>query len=315
MTEGVILVTTSTIASTTFSAREVPWMKLGKLIDEPVTAAEAIKLAGLDFTVSARPIAFLDTAGKWVAFENKNAIVNDETGHPLGIMSDGYQMLQYSEAFDFMDAISPHYVAGGSLKGGRQGFLVVKAPTNAGSGLKKIDPHDFFIVLRTSHDGTRAVEASVMSLRRKCMNQLTLKTFAKDARYRWSVKHTKTMAAKLAEAQSAIMKLDAYSKAYAELVDRMSHMKVTEDRAVETLKFVLPNRPKRDEQIQRITHAWMYDTDHVGFGGTGWGLVNAVSEYFDWGRTGGTPESRFLGAIEGQTHAAINKTMTYLLTT
>lgn len=307
--------TTVTAPNTTFSAREVPWMKLGKLIDEPVTAAEAVKLSGLDFTVSARPLAYLDHDGMWVAYANKNAIVNDETDHPLGIMSDNYQMLQYAEAFDFMDAISPHYVAGGSLKGGRQGFLVVKAPTDAGAGLKKIDPHDFFIVVRTSHDGTRAVEALVMSLRFKCMNQMTLKTFGKDAKYRWSVKHTKSMPLKLAEAQKAIMQLDAYSIAYAQLVDRMSHMKVTEDRALETLRFVLPNRPKRDEQIQRITHAWQYDTDHVGFGGTGWGLVNAVSEYFDWGRTGGTPESRFLGAIEGQSHAAINKTMMYLLTT
>jgi phage/plasmid-like protein (TIGR03299 family) len=307
--------TATTLINTTFSAREVPWMKLGKLIDEPVTAAEAIKLSGLDFTVSARPLAYLDHEGQWVAYVNKNAIVNDETDHPLGIMSDNYQMLQYAEAFDFMDAISPHYVAGGSLKGGRQGFLVVKAPTDAGSGLKKIDPHDFYIVLRTSHDGTRAVEASVMSLRHRCMNQLTLKTFAKGAKYRWSVKHTKSMPGKLAEAQKSIAQLDAYSAAYAQLVDRMTHMKVTEDRAVETLKFVLPDRPKRDEQIQRIMHAWQHDTDHVGFANTGWGLINGVSDYFDWQRTGGTPESRFLGAIEGQTHAAINKTMTYLLTT
>jgi phage/plasmid-like protein (TIGR03299 family) len=311
-------VTTVTLppqTATMFSAREVPWMKLGKLIDEPITAAEAIKLSGLDFTVSARPIAFLDTEGKWVAFENKNAIVNDETGHPLGIMSDGYEILQYGDAFDFMDTISPHYVAGGALKGGRQGFLVVKAPTDVNTALKKLDPHDFYMVMRTSHDGTRAVEVSVMSLRRKCMNQLTLKSFAKGVKYRWSVKHTKSMAVKLAEAQDAITKLDTYSTAYAKLVERMANMKVSEDLGIETLQFVLPNRPKRDEQIQRITHAWQHDTDHVGFAGTGWGLINGVSEYFDWGRTGGTPESRFLGAIEGQTHAAINKTMTYLLTT
>src|SRR6185295_19519587 len=101
-----------------------------------------------------------------------NAIVNDTTGQPLGIMSDGYEILQYGEAFDFMDTISPHYVAGGALKGGRQGFLVVKAPTDVNAALKKLDPHDFYIVVRTSHDGTRAVEASVMTLRWKCMNQL-----------------------------------------------------------------------------------------------------------------------------------------------
>jgi len=311
-------VTTATLppqTATMFSAREVPWMKLGKLIDEPITAAEAIKLAGLDFTVSPRQVAFIGVDGGWTVYPNKNAIVNDTTGQPLGIMSDGYEILQYGEAFDFMDTIAPHYVAGGALKGGRQGFLVVKAPTDVNTALKKLDPHDFYIVVRTSHDGTRAVEASVMTLRHRCMNQLTLKSFAKGVKYRWSVKHTKSMAIKLAEAQDAIAKLDTYSTAYAKLVERMTNMKVSEDLGVETLQFVLPNRPKRDEQIQRITHAWQYDTDHVGFANTGWGLVNAVSEYFDWGRTGGTPESRFLGAIEGQTHAAINRTMTYLLTT
>jgi phage/plasmid-like protein (TIGR03299 family) len=305
-----------------FSTREVPWMKLGKLIDEPVTAREAAKLGGLDFTVSAHILGFntghLDDTNTWVYGEwqhipNRRAIVRDDTLAPLGVMSDDYPILQYRDAFDFMDAISPHYVAAGALKGGRQGFMVVKAPEQ-GTFMKNLDPHDLYIVLRTSHDGTRAVEASVMPLRHRCMNQLTLRSFSKAASYRWSIVHTSSMHAKLKEAQDSLLKLSGYATEYEKLVNRMVAMKVSDDRARETLTFVLPDRPRRTEQIESIVHAW-HNSPAVGFDYTGWGLVNAVSEYFEWGRAGGTSESRFINALQGSTHRTINQAVSYLLTT
>jgi hypothetical protein len=51
----------------------------------------------------------------------------------------------------------------------------------------------------------------------------------------------------------------------------------------------------------------------VGHEGTGWGLVNAVSELYDWERSGGTAQSRFLGAIEGQTRGALDKVVTRIM--
>lgn len=292
------------------STREVPWMKLGKLVEQPLTAAEAARAGGLDFTVVKRPLWYGDSDDPLTSLptnrvEKRVATVRSDTNEWLGIMGADYPILQYREAFDFMDTINPEYVACGALKGGRQGFMVVRAPETATLDIPW-DPHDLFAVLRTSHDGSRAVEVSVMPLRAKCMNQLTLRSFSAGVDYRWAIPHTTTMQAKLAEAQKSLVKLGVYAQRYAHNAERMRAIKLDNDSARSTLEAVLPNRPRREQQVEEIISRW-HTAETVGFDWTGWGLLNAASDYFEWGRAGGSAESRFVGALQGSTHQVINK--------
>lgn len=310
------------MTDTQFSTREVPWFKLGKLIDEPKTAEEAAKLAKLDFTVSLRDVGWYNDEVPFQKIPGRKAVVADDNGDFMGFVSSkSYHSLQYGEAFNFMDTINPVYVAAGGLRSRRQGFMVVKPTFN--NDVKILggeDPHQLYAVLRTSHDCSRATEVSVMMLRGKCMNQLTLQTFSKDARYRWSIKHTSTQAAKLKEAQDSLASIGLYVKRYEQLTKRMVETPITEAKADKLLRMVIP-QPKGktqrtvDQHAQRI--AKMLElfcvSPQVGFAGTGWGLVNAVSEYFEWHRSGGTPESKFMNALEGQTHKKINTMARFVL--
>ena len=306
---------------TMVSTREVPWMKLGKLAEAPMTAREAATLGGIDFQVEKRALAFetdtgvgVEDAIEWTQIDERCAIVRQDTNEWLGIMSSAYPILQYSEAFDFMDTVGSTYVAAGSLRGGKQAFMVLQAPDMP--QLKLVngsDPHDLFVVLRTSHDGSRAVEVMVMPLRGRCMNQLTLGSFSREVKDRWSIKHTTTMSEKLKEAQVTLANLQAYAARLDENATRLADIKLTTEKATQTIRYVLRDRPKKDEVVETILGLWQ-NADVVGYHGTGWGLVNAVSEYFEWHRALGTPESRFVGALQGQTHTAINKTATLLLT-
>jgi len=320
--------------SVQFTDRVVPWMKLGKIVDGAVTAADAAKLGGLNFTVSLHDVYF--TCDKAIKPENgqevenvlpeclrnmtnRKVVVRDDTLDPLAVVSAGYPVLQYHEAFDFMDTVaaSPtnaaRYVAAGALKGGKQGFMVVRAPDDMQLDiLDGKDPHEIFLALRTSHDLTRAVEVMAMPLRGLCMNQLTLASFTANVPHRWSVRHTTTMKAKLAEAEKSLANLGAYTARFNELAKRLVAVKVTDEKARYVLGHVITNRPKKDDVIDLIIQK-MHKSPTVGWDGTGWGLVNAVSEYFEWGRSGGSPESRFLNALQGPTHKAINKTAVYLL--
>lgn len=303
------------MTDTQFSTREVPWFKLGKLVDEPQTAAEAAKLAGLDFTVSLKPVYYGETVASFQAIPGRKAVVADDNGDFMGFVSSkSYHSLQYGEAFSFMDGINPVYVAAGGLRSRRQGFMVVK-PTidNNVKILGGDDPHQLYAVLRTSHDCSRATEVSVMMLRNKCMNQLTLQSFSKDARYRWSIKHTSTQAAKLKEAQDSLANIGLYVKRYEQLTKRLVETPITEAKADKLLRIVIPQPKGKTERTvaqhgQRIAKMLelFYTSPQVGFAGTGWGIVNAVSEYFEWHRSGGTPESKFLNALEGQAHGKLN---------
>lgn len=303
---------TAPAVDTTFSTREVPWMKIGKLGEHALTAKSAAKVAKLDFTVSMRDITYWHN-GVDVTPKNRRAIVRDDTGELFDVVSaDVYQSLQYAEAFEFMDTVDSRYVAAGALRGGRQGFMVVKAPFEL-TQVSKVDPHDLYAVLRTSHDRSRGIEVAVMPLRNRCMNQLTLASFTKDVPHRWSIKHSYNMKAKLAEAKDSLTKLTNYAGRFELLVQRLLDVKVDDAKAETVLKAVIPARAKQTEVITKIIT--LQSAEQVGFTGTGWGLVNAVSEYYDWTRAGGTPESRFLGALEGQTTKAINKTVVQLLRT
>jgi phage/plasmid-like protein (TIGR03299 family) len=308
-----------------FSTREVPWMKLSKLADAPQTAAEAAKLGGLDFTVSLQPVYFEQTpvgqvGPRWHNIPGRKAVVRDDTGDFFGFVSSTkYNSLQYRDAFNFMDTINPTYVAAGALRSGRQGFMVVKPEIDA-NVLGGDDPHGVYAVLRTSHDCTRATEVSVMMLRGKCMNQLTLKSFTRGVDYRWSIKHTSTQAAKLAEAQDSLQKIGVYVKRFEQNAQRLVDRAVNPDKAKQLLEIVIPmpngktqrTEDQYKERINDILNLWM-TSPQVDYAGTGWGLVNAVSEHFEWQRAGGTPESRFIGGIEGQTHKKINKMAVMLL--
>lgn len=298
--------------STMVSTREVPWMKLGKLADKPMTAAEAAEAGGLNFTVEKRDLFFATQHDGMQPVGDRAVIVRTDTQEPLGIMSKDYPILQFREAFDFMDTVNPTYVAAGALRGGRQGFLVVKAPTQIAI-LDGEDPHDMYMVLRTSHDGTRAVEVSIMPLRQRCMNQLALNSFSRDVPHRWSIPHTSSMRTKLAEAQSTLQSMGRYAARFSELADKLACMHLTDDHAIDALTESLPDRPKRAEKIEFIINKW-HTAETVGFDWSGWGLVNAVSEYFDWDRSSGTPESRFLGALQGSTRNTINRVTARLLT-
>jgi len=306
--------------SVQFTAREVPWMKLGKLTDTALTAKDAAKHGGLDFEVELRKVYFgTEIVGTThgittTEISNRRAVVRMDTNEPLAIVSSGYPVLQYHEAFDFMDQVNTEYVAAGALKGGKQGFMVVRAPNNVKLDvLDGGDPHDLFVVLRTSHDLTRAVEVMVMPLRHKCMNQMTLRSFNAGVQHRWTARHTSTMQAKLQEALVSVKKLEDYAIHFNAVVKKLSEIKVNDEKARLVLTKVIKKRPKSDEVIINILGRFQ-SSPTVGWAGTGWGLVNAVSDYFEWGRAGGSPESRFVAALQGQTHAAINRTASLLLT-
>lgn len=304
-----------------FSARTAPWMKLGELVDRPQTAMEAADKGGMNFTVSLQDVAWIgfgDNADNGIKnlihpIPNRKAVVADDNGQFMGFASgDRYNILNYGEAFGFMDAINPHFVAAGNLRDRKQGFMVVETGQTV-EVLGGEDPHQMYAVLRTSHDCTRAVELSVMMLRGKCMNQLTLKSFMKGVEQRWSIKHLKSMKERLAEATNTVARMSAYSDRFVELVDKMAATKIEKDTANTILKIVIPQPSGKTERVERqyaerigqIMDLWE-SSPTVGYAGTGWGLVNAVSEQFDWYRQGGTAESRFLGALAGNTHKAIN---------
>lgn len=300
-----------------FSSRFLPWMKVGAVIDDAsVDAATAARLGGIDFDVEMRRLTY--AVGKSTkTVPNRKAIVRVDTDDYFTTVSTGYKIVQYRDAFEFMDTISPRYVAAGSMSNGKQGFMVVQLTDFAAMDIEvngAHDPHDLYVVLRTSHDLSKAIEVSLMPLRRLCMNQLGLRSFSTHAWQRRSIKHVGDPLKKLAQAQDVLSNTEKYTKVFAEKAHKLGDVSVTPDEFNTVLERVLPDRPRRADQIAAIQKAFA-ESPVVGFTGTGWGAMNAVSEYFQWQRNEGTrtDQSMFTSGLNGDAYKYTNRTAQLLL--
>jgi phage/plasmid-like protein (TIGR03299 family) len=311
-------------ASKSFTSRQAPWLKLGPQIDGDVNAAEAAKLGGLDFTVELRSARFdaLNENGSRtnVTVPQRKAIVRTDrfgVSSFIDFVSKDYEVVQYADAFTFMDDINPRYVAAGSMSDGKQGFIVAQLPDVSQIPLEingVLDPHDYYVILRTSHDRSKAMEISLMPLRGLCMNQLALNSMTQSAPQRWSIKHIGNVQDKMVEAQRVLKVAPKYAEIFAAKARQLGSVSVTDEDSRSILKRVLPDKVKRDETIDAIMSTYHNDPT-VGFVGTGWGLANAVSTYYDWGRNDGTrtDQSKFTSGLTGDTAKFFNRTAQLLL--
>jgi len=289
------------------STREAPWMKIGKLADDVLTVDQALAAGGLNFTVSLRDIQYASRAPSWIPTAKRMAVVRDDTEELFEVVSKDYQIVQFPDAVRFIEEIHPQFVAAGTLKGGRQGFVVVKLPgLSTVQQLANVDPHELFAVLRTSHDRTRAVELSVMPLRGMCMNMLPLNSFSKGAKQRWAITHAGKVTERLAQASQAVHEAEVYATAYAETAQRLIERGMTPDDGKKILETVIRKSPKQEETVNRILSIWASDPT-VGFCESAWGLINATSSYMQWERRGGSDASRLTGALSGAIYTTVNR--------
>lgn len=283
-----------------FSAREVPWHGLGVVTEDVLTAQAAIIAGGLDWDVELRKMyaATSDKKSK-VLVPGSNAVVRVTDDSVLGVVKSRYVPFQNRDAFAFADSLvdsgEAKYETAGSLRKGAEVFLTMKVPGHiliAGE-----DAHDMYILLRTSHDGTKAISVMIVMIRVVCMNTLTMAVAG--AKQKWSMPHVSTIEGRLGEARETIGMSFAYSDEFVRMGDQLVATKITDDMLHDLLEDVLPDRPKTDERIDTIMSLY-HDSPTNGFYGTGWGALNAVTEYYDHYRETSSREAVFNNIMAGE---------------
>lgn len=75
-------------SDTMFSAREVPWHRIGTVTPDVLTAADAIKAAGLDWTVDRYPVLDRDIDGNIIELPDRFFLKRSTDLRRLAIVSD-----------------------------------------------------------------------------------------------------------------------------------------------------------------------------------------------------------------------------------
>ena len=267
-----------------FSVREKPWhyqetKDRTKIIQEAPTSADALRIAGLDWTVVPSPVY----DGNGILIPGYKANVRSSDNSVLGIVSNRYSIVQNAEAFSFTDNLigeDMRYETAGSLRNGRQVWLLGKMPDRYIAG-DKMEP---YICFTNTHDGTGSVRVCMTPIRVVCNNTLN---FALESTKRsWSARHTGKMEVKLEEARETLQLADEYMNGLKKKAEEMALESFTVVDASRAIKLMLEvEKLKTDQQKARAAEAeeqiiaCMMAPDLANFFNTKWAFVNAVSDW------------------------------------
>lgn len=277
-------------------ARAVPWHGLGTKVDGLQTADAALVAAGLDWAVLQSPATYSPghlSDGRIVGdIQVPGRMVNYRAsdGAFLGIVGDGYQIVQNSEAFDWADSLvdsgEAKYETAGSLFGGRRVWLSMELPEgiHVPGDDGEVKP---YILITNGHDGATALQACVTMVRVVCANTWTLGI--NRATRRFKIKHSGSMDGKLAQAREALGITFAYVDAFQVAASALVEKPVTEKQAERVFLSVFPiperakGRPDKmaEEQFGKVLDLYRSSDNLQNIRGTAWGVLQAVGEFVD----------------------------------
>lgn len=260
-----------------FSVRETPWHGLGTIVAEALTSEEALKLAGLDWTVRQEELVYNGTNTGYMLN------VRDTDNSLLGIVRGRYVPVQNLPAFSFMDKLASDgvvtYETAGSLASGKRIWMLAKMdPKNILGDI--VEP---YMLLMNSHDGFGCLKVCMTPVRVVCQNTLNLALGR--AKRTWAIRHSGNLDAKMAEARHTLGLATHYMDSLSANAEELYKIKISPadfNSLKDALFPITAEMSKRKEESQlllqeSLRNAWEVD-DLGNHRGTGWGFMNAVSD-------------------------------------
>lgn len=271
---------------------DVPWHRQGARLENPATAAEAIKAAGLDWEVQKQPL--YTGVDRDIRIKDRFAIcradrLEQEDGGQLAVVGRDYTPLQNHEAFSFLDPVAGQggavYHTAGSLRGGRRVWMLAKLPGHI--RVVGDDIAEKYILLSNGHDGTAAVRIGLTPIRVVCMNTLSV---ALQGMSGISIRHNPDVGARVKDAHRLIGLINESMDQAGACMQAMAATPVHSDRLSAYYEQVMPlplddERGRKRIEQKRMRLAELFETGDgnqmPGVRGTLWAAYNAVTQYVD----------------------------------
>jgi phage/plasmid-like protein (TIGR03299 family) len=313
-----------------FSVKEKAWHGLGQIVTGYPTSAEALKIAGLDFTVSKLPnIHRLPDGTEQVSKTSfftyrtdNNAVLGDKLG-------TDYSIVQNTDAFSFFDAIVQgdgiQYETAGALGKGERIFITAKLPDYIRVGSD--DLIEKYLFLTTSHDGSGSITAAFTPIRIVCAN--TLNAALNNCSNSIKLRHTAGIKERLEQAHKVMGITNILSNQLESIFNDWTKVRITDKEVKKLIQAALvPNREvlrslkegKENELstcfINTCDNAFDYAMGNATqqmntTKGTVFGAYNAVTGYFQNVRNYKDDEAKVKSLLLGgtgqlRTQAAFN---------
>lgn len=299
------------------SNRQVPWHQLGLIVEDAPSSEEAIRLAGLDWSVNQQPIFLADGT----QIKDNYANVRSSDGKSLGIVGSKYKIVQNTEAFAFTDELlgeGVKYETAGSLKEGKVIWLLAKMPETFEVLGDKVEP---YLVFTNTHDGSGAVRVCMTPVRVVCNN--TLNMALRGAKRVWSARHTGSITSKLDDARETLQFAKQYIEATQETFEELHKVKLNDISLYRMVNDIVPvteDMSDKQKENQRaiqddILFRYREAPDLKVLDQTGARLVQAVADTTShmepFRMTSNFKENRFKNTLDG--NKLLDKTVGILL--
>ena len=268
----------SAYVETMMYVREKPWHGLGTEVTEAPTSSDALRFAGLDWTVRQEPVF----NGRGGIIDGYKANIRSIDDSVLGIVGDRYKVVQNADAFRFTDDLiggDVHYETAGSLRGGKQIWLLARMPERQIAG----DAVEPYLCFTNSHDGSAGLKVCMTPIRVVCNNTLNLALGS--AKRIWSMRHTENIHGRLEEARNCLFHADEYMGHLADYADRAANTTLHDDHIRAILDELFPVSETSSEREKATAKksrddfmVCYYMPDIARFRGTAWGAINAASD-------------------------------------
>lgn len=234
-----------------FYTGATPWHGLGLKVEGAVTVADALRLAGLDWTVATRQLVLAEDTAQCDSLDDcrdipARAVVRSTDGRVLGVVGLDYEPAQNWEKLAILQPLVEAGVAkletAGSLRGGRR--VWIQADLGNRGEVVKGDEVMQRILVCGSHDGSMAVRVQETETRVVCNNTLEMALGAGGKGV--SIKHTRSVHDRMSEVSRVTAQAQANFAAALESYRFLASKRVSkaETRAYAKAVFAQP-KPKQ----------------------------------------------------------------------
>lgn len=282
-----------------FIDRTTTWHAIGKDVQECKNMEQVLLKSGLDYEVTKMPVF---AGGVEIPNRFVTARPGEDGPHFYDVVSDKFQVVQNREAFEFVDYMSDElqFEKAGETQNGMV-YVIGKLPSVSILG-DEFTPH---VLFRNGFSGKVKITAAICPLRLVCQNQFN---FAfKNTQNTITIRHVANAEAKLQEARD-VLKLNAdYMQELNKMAEQYAGIKLSPAQVDKVLDQMFPivdrenMNPFKLHQLEdartKFRNAYNAD-DNSNFRGTGWGLVNAYTDFITHkpaaGKAATKDESKFM---------------------
>jgi phage/plasmid-like protein (TIGR03299 family) len=272
---------------------ETPWHGLGQILVPGASIEDWRLAAGMNWDIIRKPVMFdVDTIDgpKLHTWKQQEVLFRSDTKVPLNVVSNQYNIVQPGEVLEFFrDLVAGHgftLETAGTLKGGKRFWALAR--TNLDGEVVDGDTFKTYLLLVSSCDSGLATTAMFVSIRVVCNNTLQM-SFSHGCGKRVSVRHN-------TEFNPNSVKLELGLNAdevYGSFLSRMrsfANKSISGSTAEEIVEAMFADLGRKGEireskgfaKVMNLFTESGKGSQIDGVAGTGWGLINAVTEYADF---------------------------------